>query len=139
MITMVHAAAAAIGKGRFHEVGRLIGSMLALAAALAVGAPRAVAQQNEVTSDEVVTALEGAYGVHPGQRRNHTKGTCALGTFVGVPEAVAYSRSALFSGAWSRWWRGSPWPVEIRRRPMPSGARGAWPWSSGCPTAGCST
>src|SRR5713226_9254908 len=78
---------------------RLVGSMLALAVALAVGTPLAVAQQNEATSEEVVTALEGAYGVHPGQRRNHTKGTCALGTFVGMPEAVAYSRSALFSGA----------------------------------------
>lgn len=55
-------------------------------------------QQKEVTADQVVSALEGAYGVHPGQRRNHTKGTCALGTFVGMPEAVEYSRSALFSG-----------------------------------------
>jgi catalase len=55
-------------------------------------------QQNEVTAEEVVTALEGAYGVHPGERRNHTKGTCALGTFVGMAEAVVYSRSSLFSG-----------------------------------------
>src|SRR5713226_2315780 len=77
---------------------RLVGSMLALAVALAVGTPLAVAQQNEATSEEVVTALEGAYGVHPGERRNHTKGTCAVGTFVGTPEAAAYSRSALFSG-----------------------------------------
>ena len=95
---MVHAAAAAVGNGR-HHMGRLVGSMLALAAALEVGAPLAVAQQNEATSEEVVSALEGAYGVHPGQRRNHTKGTCALGSFVGMPEAVVYSRSALFSGA----------------------------------------
>ena len=78
---------------------RLIGSMLALAATLAMGAPLTVAQQNDVTAAEVLTALEGAYGVHAGQRRNHTKGTCALGTFIGLPEAAAYSRSALFSGA----------------------------------------
>src|SRR3984893_16856313 len=58
----------------------------------------AAARHNEVTSDEVVTALEGAYGVHPGERRNHTKGTCALGTFAGMPEASVYSRSPLFSG-----------------------------------------
>jgi catalase len=44
-------------------------------------------------------ALEGAYGVHPGQRRNHAKGTCALGAFVGLPEAAAFSRSTMFSGA----------------------------------------
>jgi len=53
---------------------------------------------NEVSADDVVTALEGAYGVHPGERRNHTKGTCALGTFVGMPDVAAYSRSPLFSG-----------------------------------------
>ena len=60
--------------------------------------PAAALQQNEVTAEEVVTALEGAYGVHPGERRNHTKGTCALGTFVGKAEAAVYSRSSLFSG-----------------------------------------
>src|SRR6267143_2305089 len=60
--------------------------------------PLAASEQKEVTADQVVTALEGAYGVHPGQRRNHTKGTCALGTFVGKREAEPYSRSALFSG-----------------------------------------
>src|SRR5713226_379331 len=57
-----------------------------------------VSEQKKVTADQVVTHLEGAYGVHPGERRNHTKGTCAVGTFVGTPEAAAYSRSALFSG-----------------------------------------
>src|SRR6266404_8814893 len=61
--------------------------------------PLAASEQKEVTADQVVTALEGAYGVHPGQRRNHTKGTCALGTFVGKREAEPYSRSALFSGS----------------------------------------
>ena len=52
-----------------------------------------------MTAPEVVAALEGAYGVHPGQRRNHTKGVCALGRFTGSPAASAYSRSRLFSGA----------------------------------------
>ena len=69
-------------------MGRLVGLMLALAAALTVGAPLAVAQQNEVTSEEVLSTLERAYGVHPGQPRNHTKGTCALGTFVGMPAVL---------------------------------------------------
>jgi len=44
--------------------------------------------QNEVTSEEVLSTLERAYGVHPGQPRNHTKGTCALGTFVGMPAVL---------------------------------------------------
>jgi catalase len=51
-----------------------------------------------VTADEVVAALEQAYGVHPGERRNHTKGMCAVGEFVGATEVSAYSRSPLFSG-----------------------------------------
>ncbi len=71
--------------------------VLGTVACLAQGQPVDSAHQ-EVTANQVVTALEGAYGVHPGERRNHTKGTCAFGTFVGMPEAAAYSRSALFSG-----------------------------------------
>lgn len=73
-------------------------SQLLFASVLALGAPLVTAAQNEVTPDQVVTAIEGTFGVTPGERRNHTKGTCALGEFVGSPEAAAYSRSALFSG-----------------------------------------
>ncbi|NVB83363.1 MAG: catalase family peroxidase [Kofleriaceae bacterium] len=50
----------------------------------------------QVTAEAVTNALEGAYGVHPGQRRYYTKGTCAVGTFVGEPSQ--YSRSRIFSG-----------------------------------------
>lgn len=65
---------------------------------LVLGAPLSMAAQEEVSADQVVTAIEGAFGVTPGERRNHTKGTCALGEFVGSSEAAAYSRSAIFSG-----------------------------------------
>ena len=51
----------------------------------------------EPTPVETVAAIEGAFGVTPGERRNHIKGTCALGEFVGTPEAATYTRSALFS------------------------------------------
>lgn len=47
---------------------------------------------------EVVDAIEGAFPATPHQRRNHTKGSCAAGEFVGNPAAAAYSRSKLFSG-----------------------------------------
>jgi catalase len=56
------------------------------------------AAESAVTADEVVGAFEKNFGVHPGQRRNHTKGTCAAGEFVGLPVAQVYTRSALFSG-----------------------------------------
>ena len=62
---------------------------------LALGAP---AGSNEVTAPQMINAFEGTFGVHPGQRRNHIKGTCAAGEFVGTTEAVGLSRSALFSG-----------------------------------------
>jgi catalase len=60
-------------------------------------APASVAQ-DQVTADQVVNALEGTFGVTPGERRNHIKGVCAVGEFVGSPDAAKYSRSPLFSG-----------------------------------------
>jgi len=70
----------------------------ALAGLLTLGAPLAIAAENQVAPDKVVAALEGAFGVTPGERRNHTKGTCAIGEFVGSKDAARYTRSALFSG-----------------------------------------
>jgi catalase len=52
----------------------------------------------EVAPDQVVDAIEAVFGITPGERRNHTKGTCVTGEFVGVPDMAAYTRSALFSG-----------------------------------------
>lgn len=69
-----------------------------LTGALTVSAPYCMAATNEVTADQAVTAIEDTFGVTPGERRNHTKGTCAAGKFVGTSAAAAYSRSALFSG-----------------------------------------
>jgi Catalase len=78
---------------------RTLNFLLGSAALLALAVSPAGAEPNPVKAPEVVTALEQAYGVHPGQRRNHTKGMCAEGSFVGAPEIAAYSRSALFTGA----------------------------------------
>lgn len=70
-----------------------------LAVVLALGTPLGMAAEAEVTPDQVVSSIEDVFGVTPGQRRNHIKGTCAAGEFVGVHKAAAaYSRSALFSG-----------------------------------------
>jgi catalase len=64
---------------------------------LAGSAPQARAQA-QVSAQQVVDQQENTFGVHPGQRRNHIKGVCAAGEFVGTAEAARYSRSALFSG-----------------------------------------
>ncbi|MNO71915.1 Catalase-related peroxidase precursor [compost metagenome] len=69
-----------------------------LASVLLGGASAAMAADNDVTPDQMVGAFEQVFGVPKGERRNHTKGTCAVGEFVGKPEAAQYSRSALFSG-----------------------------------------
>jgi len=58
----------------------------------------ALAAGTEVTAPQMIDAFEGTFGVHPGQRRNHIKGTCASGEFVGSTDTAALSRSALFSG-----------------------------------------
>ena len=61
-------------------------------------APLTSAAETDITADQVLTAIEGTFGVTPGERRNHTKGTCAVGEFVGNKEASRYTLSALFSG-----------------------------------------
>jgi catalase len=54
---------------------------------------------SDVQPSQLVESFEGTFGVHPGLRRNHTKGTCATGGFVGEPATQDLSRSALFSGS----------------------------------------
>jgi len=58
----------------------------------------ATAQAQQVAPNQVVDSLEGTFGKHPGLRKNHTKGTCAVGEFVGTSDAAKLSRSPLFSG-----------------------------------------
>lgn len=70
----------------------------ALAALLVLATPLAIAAPPEVSGPQVVQAIEDVFGVTPGQRRNHTKGSCVVGEFVGSPEVAKYSRSTLFSG-----------------------------------------
>lgn len=66
---------------------------------LAVLIPHAaMAVDGTPDANQVVAAIEGAFGVTPGERRNHIKGTCAAGEFVGTKEAAKLSRSPLFSG-----------------------------------------
>lgn len=69
-----------------------------LAGCLVLAAQASFAAEPEVTAPQVVEAIEGVFGATPNERRNHTKGTCAVGEFVGNKEAARYSRSALFSG-----------------------------------------
>jgi len=62
-----------------HLKKGILAVVLALGLPLAtpLGTPLARAAEPEVTADQVVSAIEGVFGVTPGQRRNHIKGTCA--------------------------------------------------------------
>jgi catalase len=72
--------------------------LASVASSVPLSASSAPATSTEVTAPQMIDAFEGTFGVHPGQRRNHIKGTCAAGEFVGTTDAAALSRSALFSG-----------------------------------------
>ncbi len=76
----------------------LVGSLLLLGALPVLAPTQRARAADDTPPQDVIKALEDVYGVHRGQRRNHAKGTCATGEFVGRPAAAAYSRSALFSG-----------------------------------------
>lgn len=62
------------------------------------GLSLAAAAQDLPDASQVVDTFEKLGGVHKGLRRNHAKGSCAVGSFVGTPEAKKLSSSALFSG-----------------------------------------
>lgn len=69
-----------------------------LSGIIVAAAPLTSAADGGVTPAQAVSAIEATFGVTPGERRNHTKGLCATGEFVGTADAAEYSRSALFSG-----------------------------------------
>ena len=72
--------------------------LLSAASSVPLAAFGASPPGTEVNAPQMIDAFEGTFGVHPGQRRNHIKGTCAAGDFLGTADAAALSRSALFSG-----------------------------------------
>jgi len=49
-------------------------------------------------AEQVIATMEGINGITPGARRNHIRGICASGRFVGSKALQSYTRSALFSG-----------------------------------------
>lgn len=67
-------------------------------AAIMLVAASAVAAEDVPDPAKVVDTFEQLGGVHKGMRRNHVKGVCVLGSFVGTKEAANLSDSALFSG-----------------------------------------
>lgn len=105
---------------------------LAIIATLVLGAPLAGADESEVTADQVVTALEGTFGVHPGERRNHIKGTCAVGEFLGAPMQRDTAARPSFPADRFLSSPGFPLPAATRKRRTRPKMLAAWRWSSDC-------
>ncbi|HVS29386.1 MAG TPA: catalase family peroxidase [Solirubrobacteraceae bacterium] len=49
-------------------------------------------------AEQLVDAINGVYGSHPGERAAHAKGTLLAGSFTATPEAAALSRAAHLQG-----------------------------------------
>ncbi|KEF42457.1 MAG: protein SrpA [Cyanobium sp. CACIAM 14] len=69
-----------------------------VAVLLSLGLATASFARSGPTAEQLITAIENAFGITPGQRRNHIKGTCATGVFVANGNGARFSRSPLFSG-----------------------------------------
>lgn len=84
---------------KFFRAARVAFLALSSAASMpSITAMAAAPAGADVNAPQMIDAFEGTFGVHQGQRRNHTKGLCAAGDFVGTADAAALSRSVLFSG-----------------------------------------
>jgi catalase len=71
---------------------------LASAVVLAVSLGSAARAEDLPIEQQIVDAMNKAFGVHPGFRANHAKGVVVEGHFVGSPGAAEISTSPLFSG-----------------------------------------
>lgn len=69
--------------------------------------PVAVPAETETaTPAQLVDALNGIFGQHPGKRGSHAKGICAVGEFRSTADAASLSKAAHFNG--------EPVPATIR-------------------------
>ena len=53
--------------------------------------------EDQPRPDQLVDALNGVFGKHPGDRAAHTKGICLTGQFTPAPEAPSFSKAPQFA------------------------------------------
>ena len=73
-----------------------IGALAGLAG-LVVFAAVATRAQEPPRPDQLVDALNGVFGKHPGDRAAHTKGICLTGRFTPSPDASSLSKAPQFA------------------------------------------
>ena len=71
-----------------------IGALVGLAGVFATVATRA---QEQPRPDQLVDALNGVFGKHPGDRAAHTKGICLTGAFTPSKDAPSLSKAPQFA------------------------------------------
>jgi hypothetical protein len=99
-----------------------------------------LAEPFEQTSPEaLISALESVFGSHPGLRKNHAKGMCATGSFVGLPERRPIRARRSFRARPSRSLHASQSAVATQMHPTRARGRAEWRLSSGLPTAASNT
>src|SRR5215470_19106263 len=87
--------------------------------------PAAIRAQNQPVEEQIVNAMNKAFGTHPGVRANHAKGIVVEGSFKASPEAAGLSRAVVFNGGTV--------PVTVRFSDstgiptIPDGSKGANP------------
>jgi catalase len=61
--------------------------------------PTGVRAEDQPVEEQIVEAMNKAFGTHPGFRANHAKGIVVEGSFNASPEAARLSRAVLFNGS----------------------------------------
>jgi catalase len=75
------------------------GKLLVALAALTSALPTFVRAEDQPIEVQVVDAMNKVFGVHPGFRATHSKGTVVEGSFRGTSEGAALSKTVLFDGS----------------------------------------
>lgn len=74
-------------------------TILAALVVFGLACPTVVRAEDQPIEEQIVDAMNKAFGRHPGFRANHAKGIVVEGTFKASPEAAGLSRAVLFDGS----------------------------------------
>jgi nucleoside-diphosphate-sugar epimerase len=74
-------------------------ALLSALVVFGLACPTTIRAQDQSVEEQIVDAMNKAFGVHPGFRANHAKGIVVEGSFKASPEAAGLSRAVLFNGS----------------------------------------
>jgi catalase len=74
-------------------------ALLAALVVFGLACPTAIRAEDQPIEEQIVNAMNKAFGTHPGFRANHAKGIVVEGSFKASPEAAGLSRAVLFNGS----------------------------------------